>query len=169
MFRPSMNTRRTLVVTAAVLALGAPAVPTADATTGNVTKRSYANGYSALVYTPAGLSTRRPVPLFVMVHGCNTTADQQMGATQLNVLADREKFVVLYPDHEGDRTSTPSAAGGSGRTRSARAATPRPPPPTKFYELRAKPLAVDNCDTALARIVHEAAAAPMVGAADLSA
>ena len=65
------------------------------------------NGYSALVYTPAGLSTRKPVPLFVMVHGCNTTGEQQMGATQLNVLADREKFAVLYPDHEGDPDKHP--------------------------------------------------------------
>ena len=33
-----------------------------------------------------------------MVHGCQTTAEQQMRANLYNKLAERKGFVVLYPD-----------------------------------------------------------------------
>jgi poly(hydroxyalkanoate) depolymerase family esterase len=55
-----------------------------------------ANPY--IVYTPRGYDPRHPVPLIVMVHGCQTTAYEQMEANQYNPLADEKGFVVLYPD-----------------------------------------------------------------------
>jgi len=51
-----------------------------------------------IVYTPASLVAGRPAPLLVMVHGCQTTAEQQMKANLYNALAEREGFVVMYPD-----------------------------------------------------------------------
>jgi poly(3-hydroxybutyrate) depolymerase len=38
------------------------------------------------------------VPLVVMVHGAQTTAEQELHATGFNRVAQREGFVVLYPD-----------------------------------------------------------------------
>lgn len=54
--------------------------------------------YPYIVYLPPGHSPKQPLPLVVVVHGCNTTADEQMQANLHNPLADREGFVVLYPD-----------------------------------------------------------------------
>ena len=53
--------------------------------------------YPYLVYTPTSY-VRPPAPLLVMVHGCQTTAEQQMKANLYNPIAEREGFVVLYPD-----------------------------------------------------------------------
>jgi poly(3-hydroxybutyrate) depolymerase len=54
-----------------------------------------------LVYVPNGWKKNDQVPLYVMVHGCGTTADQQMHANLLNPIADRERFIVAYPDNGG--------------------------------------------------------------------
>jgi poly(3-hydroxybutyrate) depolymerase len=58
-----------------------------------------ANSY--LVYTPANWNASEHLPLYVMVHGCATTGAQQMQANLLNPIADRERFVVAYPDNGG--------------------------------------------------------------------
>jgi poly(hydroxyalkanoate) depolymerase family esterase len=54
--------------------------------------------YRYLLYTPASYRAKRRVPLLVMAHGCQTTAEQQMRANLFNPIAERERFVVLYPD-----------------------------------------------------------------------
>jgi len=54
--------------------------------------------YEYLRYVPNSYSPERPAPLVVAAHGCQTTAEQMMGATALNKLAERKGFVVLYPD-----------------------------------------------------------------------
>jgi poly(hydroxyalkanoate) depolymerase family esterase len=61
-----------------------------------------------IVYTPTTYNPRRPAPLFVMVHGCQTTAYQQMRANLINQLAEREGFVVLYPDIDESGRLQPS-------------------------------------------------------------
>jgi len=91
-----------LLVAVLVATLLAAVPGVARAAPGQLERHTYANGYSSLVYTPGSLKRSRPAPLFVMVHGCNTTAEQQMGANELNAQAERDKFVVLYPEHEGD-------------------------------------------------------------------
>ncbi len=53
-----------------------------------------------LLYTPSSYSPKKPVPLVMAAHGCMTTADQFMNATQFNQVAEREGFVVAYPDVE---------------------------------------------------------------------
>ena len=65
-------------------------------TSGTVT--SNGTDYEYLLYTPSSYSASREVPLVVVVHGCQTTAEQQMRASQYNELAEREEVVVLYPD-----------------------------------------------------------------------
>ena len=55
-----------------------------------------ANPY--IVYTPRGWAPTKHWPLLVMLHGCETTAYEQMKANLYNPLADRDHFVVAYPD-----------------------------------------------------------------------
>ena len=58
--------------------------------------------HSSLTYLPSGWTKAERLPVYVMVHGCGTTAAQQMGANLLNPIADRERFIVLYPDNDGN-------------------------------------------------------------------
>jgi poly(hydroxyalkanoate) depolymerase family esterase len=74
------------------------AQPTSTTAPGKVEQRSYPKGYRAVVYTPASLNPSRPAPLVVMLHGCGTTAEKMEGATELDEHAERDRFVVLYPD-----------------------------------------------------------------------
>lgn len=98
-----VRTKWTLVVAVGALALlPARAVASADSsdpgktTTGAVTYRG--SEYPYLLYKPKAYKRRRAAPLLVMVHGCQTTAEQEMRVTGYNKLAEREGFVVLYPD-----------------------------------------------------------------------
>jgi poly(hydroxyalkanoate) depolymerase family esterase len=62
---------------------------------------SYGTGLSAypyIVYTPTSYKPDRP--LIVMLHGCTTTAEEQMEANLYNPLADQKDFVVAYPDND---------------------------------------------------------------------
>lgn len=54
--------------------------------------------YPWLFYLPFGHDAGRATPLYVMLHGCSTRAEQQMQVNGLNPIADREGFAVLYPD-----------------------------------------------------------------------
>lgn len=56
------------------------------------------DAYPYIVYTPTSYNAGRAAPLLVMVHGCQTTAEQQMRANLYNPLAERYGFVVVYPD-----------------------------------------------------------------------
>ncbi|MDR3449029.1 MAG: PHB depolymerase family esterase [Alphaproteobacteria bacterium] len=48
------------------------------------------------LYTPQG-STRRRLPLVVMLHGCAQTAANFAVGTRMNTIADERGFLVLYP------------------------------------------------------------------------
>lgn len=60
--------------------------------------RGAAGDYPYLTYLPAAHHPAQGRPLLVLLHGCRTTAAQQMHASAFNPIADREGFVVLYPD-----------------------------------------------------------------------
>ena len=67
----------------------------------------YRDGYRFILYVPRNVKRSVPAPLVVMVHGCQTTAEQQEAASGLDELAERYGFVVLYPDHEGNAALHP--------------------------------------------------------------
>jgi len=77
-------------------------------TSGTVTSNGVA--YDYLLYTPASYLAGRAAPLLVMVHGCQTTAEQELKATRFNKLAEREGFVVLYPDVDALGRAQPGPA-----------------------------------------------------------
>ncbi len=58
--------------------------------------RAGVRGY--FVYVPPGLRRRTPVPLVVLLHGCRQNAAEFAAATRFNALADRHKFIVVYPE-----------------------------------------------------------------------
>jgi poly(hydroxyalkanoate) depolymerase family esterase len=49
------------------------------------------------LYVPQGLSTTDMVPLLIMLHGCRQDARSFAEGTRMNSLADRHRFIVLYP------------------------------------------------------------------------
>ncbi|WP_205695483.1 PHB depolymerase family esterase [Conexibacter sp. SYSU D00693] len=65
-------------------------------TSGSVT--SDGARYDYLRYVPSTYRPGTKAPLLVSVHGCQTTADAEMRSTLWNRVAEREGFVVLYPD-----------------------------------------------------------------------
>jgi poly(hydroxyalkanoate) depolymerase family esterase len=59
------------------------------------------------LYTPSSYRPGRPAPLIVVAHGCQTTAEQEEKLTLFDQLADREGFVVLYPEDDALSHSLP--------------------------------------------------------------
>jgi poly(3-hydroxybutyrate) depolymerase len=57
--------------------------------------------YDYLVYRPKGWQKTDRLPLYVALHGCAMNGADMMTATWLNPIADRERFLVAYPDNQG--------------------------------------------------------------------
>lgn len=74
-------------------------VPLGKGKVDSATFQAPQDSYDYLTYTPAGWKQSDRLPLYVMLHGCGTTPDQQMNSNLLNPLADRERFIVLYADN----------------------------------------------------------------------
>jgi poly(hydroxyalkanoate) depolymerase family esterase len=96
--------RTAAVLLAALACLAVPASAAAqdsselpgETTEGSIT--SNGEEWPYLLYTPSSYSPRKPAPLLVMVHGCGTSAETEQAVTQYDALAEREGFVVLYPE-----------------------------------------------------------------------
>ena len=50
------------------------------------------------LYVPKALPATGNVPMVVMLHGCTQDPDQFAAGTRMNALADKEGFLVMYPD-----------------------------------------------------------------------
>ena len=71
------------------------------------------------VFRPAGVKFGERLPLMVMLHGCSQDAKSFAASTRMNVVAARERFLVLYP--EQDRLSNANGCWNWFETRSGRA------------------------------------------------
>jgi poly(hydroxyalkanoate) depolymerase family esterase len=76
---------------------------TASALAGTVTVEQQ-SGRNVRVFVPGKPAT--PTPLIVMLHGCTQTADAFADATQMDAIAEKEGFVVAYPEQSPDTIST---------------------------------------------------------------
>jgi polyhydroxybutyrate depolymerase len=54
-----------------------------------------------LLYVPRSYDRARPAPLVISLHGAGGWPVQQMEASQWNALAERERFIVVYPSGRG--------------------------------------------------------------------
>ena len=71
------------------------------------------------LYKPAGVRRTEPLPLLVMLHGCGQDAETLAASSRMNRLADRERFLVLYP--EQDRLHNAQGCWNWYETRSGKA------------------------------------------------
>jgi polyhydroxybutyrate depolymerase len=52
-------------------------------------------------HLPPAVAEGRPLPLVLNLHGFNSNAEQEAGLSRMNATADREGFIVLYPEGTG--------------------------------------------------------------------
>jgi poly(hydroxyalkanoate) depolymerase family esterase len=71
------------------------------------------------IFRPPGVKFGERLPLMVMLHGCHQDAKSFAASTRMNVVAARERFMVLYP--EQDRLSNAQGCWNWFDTKSGRA------------------------------------------------
>ena len=71
------------------------------------------------LYRPPGVKSGERLPLLVMLHGCGQDANAFATSTRMNRIAQRERFLVLYP--EQDRLANPQGCWNWFDTASGRA------------------------------------------------
>jgi poly(3-hydroxybutyrate) depolymerase len=54
-----------------------------------------------ITHYPAGLDPKTPVPLVFVAHGFTMSGAVMQSLTDFDAVADRDKFVVVYPDGDG--------------------------------------------------------------------
>lgn len=57
-----------------------------------------AQSYNYRLFVPSRISGNTPLSIVVMLHGCKQDAEDFSRGTEMNVIAEREKFMVVYPD-----------------------------------------------------------------------
>lgn len=50
------------------------------------------------LWIPAALDPQKPAPLVMMLHGCTQRGEDLAAISGMNSLADRERFLVIYPE-----------------------------------------------------------------------
>lgn len=71
------------------------------------------------LYKPRGTQPKQALPLLVMLHGCGQDAQGFAALTRMNRLAERHRFLVLYP--EQDRLANPQRCWNWFEARNGRA------------------------------------------------
>jgi polyhydroxybutyrate depolymerase len=66
---------------------------------------------SFIYYAPAGLDANTPAPLVFVPHGYTMNADQMFEITKYSELADKEKFVVIFPNGQAPGMAPPWNVG----------------------------------------------------------
>src|SRR6266850_7592467 len=85
-----------LVLVATVL-LSLPTIARAGTwANGSVTNASGSRNYR--IWIPTSYSGKSALPLLMMLHGCTQTPDDFAAGTQMNSIADKENFLVVYPE-----------------------------------------------------------------------
>ena len=75
----------------------------ASALAGTVTVEQQ-SGRNVRVFVPTKVAS--PTPLVVMLHGCTQTANDFADATQMDVVAEKQGFIVAYPEQSADIIAT---------------------------------------------------------------
>jgi polyhydroxybutyrate depolymerase len=100
---------------AAVLACSAPSTAAVPCSTvpgdSTITLMSGGLERSALVHVPPGLTPGRRVPLVLALHGYHGNGPQMERYTGFSALADRYRFIVVYPTSAGTYWNSTAAPG----------------------------------------------------------
>ncbi len=97
--KPGKRTAPTAAVVSALtrrpsLALNAAAHGRAGVAIGPTGARRYR------LFKPAGVGRNERIPLVVMLHGCGQDASGLSASSRMNRVAERERFLVLYPEQD---------------------------------------------------------------------
>jgi poly(hydroxyalkanoate) depolymerase family esterase len=85
------------LLTIAILILCFPSIARAGTwANGSVTNSSGSRNYK--IWIPTSYSGKSALPLVMMLHGCTQTPDDFAAGTQMNSIADKENFLVVYPE-----------------------------------------------------------------------
>ncbi len=89
-----------LVVAFVMVAIAGATAPAGQGKGKDLTERFSYGGQQRtyLLHLPPGHDKKKPVPLVVMLHGYTGTGALQAQWTGFSVKADRERFIVVYPD-----------------------------------------------------------------------
>lgn len=77
---------------------------------GQITSSGVLRNY--LLHVPAGYQSGNPVSLILNFHGYGSNSKQEEGLTGMSTKADREGFIVVYPDGLDSKWSTGPGAEG---------------------------------------------------------
>jgi poly(hydroxyalkanoate) depolymerase family esterase len=94
-----MGARSRLVVAAALFFAAIPLASAGRIEQKAFAKKAYAGSEQRLykVFVPSAYTGQSPVPMVMVLHGCNQTNNNMIEETRFEDLAERDNFIVVYP------------------------------------------------------------------------